>query len=90
MHREELIEEIKKLIKEKVRPILVMDGGNIKFIGLTDGNVVQVELQGACHGCPMSAMTLKHSVEEMLREHFPEIKKVENIEQDHEDDELKY
>ena len=43
MQREELIEEIKKLIKEKVRPILVMDGGNIEFIGLTDDNVVQVE-----------------------------------------------
>ena len=90
MTRDELIIEIKKLIKEKVRPILVMDGGNIEFINLTDDNIVQVELQGACHGCPMSAITLKYSVEEMLKEYLPDIKGVENIEQDHEDDELKY
>lgn len=86
--QEKTIELIKKLIKEKVRPILVMDGGNIEFVEYTDDNIVKVRLQGACHGCPMAAITLKSLVEELLKEHIPEIKAVENIGQTDEDESL--
>lgn len=86
--QEETIELIKKLIKEKVRPILVMDGGNIEFVEYTDDNIVKVRLQGACHGCPMAAITLKSLVEELLKEHIPEIKAVENVGQNDDDESL--
>ena len=55
---EEIITEIKKQITEKIRPALVMDGGNIEFVDYKDG-VVEVKLLGACHGCPMASITLK-------------------------------
>lgn len=90
MNREELEQKIKTLIKEKVRPILIMDGGNIEFISLNDDNIVEVELQGACHGCPMSAITLKNLVEDMLKENIPEIKGVINREPQEEDEELEF
>ena len=32
MQKEEIVNEIKKQIKEKVRPALVMDGGNIEEV----------------------------------------------------------
>jgi Fe-S cluster biogenesis protein NfuA len=38
--------------------------------------VVTLRLTGACGGCPMASMTLKHGVERVLKEHMPEIKEV--------------
>ena len=79
MLKEEIINEIKKIIKEKVRPALVMDGGNIEYVDYTDDGIVKVKLLGACHGCPLSAITLKNMVEETLKEYIPEIRSVEKI-----------
>ena len=59
----------------KVRPTLRADGGDIELIDVKDG-VVQVPLTGACSGCPMSQLPLKHGVEKALKEALPEIKEV--------------
>lgn len=80
LNKEDNIREIKKVIKEKIRPALVLDGGNIEYVDYTDDLIVKVKLLGACHGCPLSALTLKNMVEETLKEYIPEIKSVENIE----------
>ena len=66
-----------KVIKalEKIRPALKADGGDVEFIDVKDG-VVSVKLTGACGSCPMSAMTLKYGVEEMLKSELPEVKEV--------------
>lgn len=73
---EELIERVEKVI-DQVRPYLQADGGNIKFVSLSEDNTVYVELQGACRGCPMSMMTLKSGVEEAVKKAIPEIRAVE-------------
>jgi len=44
---------------EKVRPGLQADGGDVELIDVSEDGVVKVKLTGACHGCPMSQMTLK-------------------------------
>jgi len=64
---------------DEIRPRLQADGGDIEFLGITEDNVVQVRLQGACAGCPGAAMTLKMGVERIVKERVPEIKSVENI-----------
>ncbi|MBN2625189.1 MAG: NifU family protein [Spirochaetales bacterium] len=64
---------------EEVRPSLQADGGDIRFVEITDENIVKVELQGACNGCPMAQMTLKQGVENYLKKVVPEISSVENI-----------
>ena len=70
----ERIEKIKTVIAEIISPALQRDGGDIKLIDV-EGDLVKVQLQGACSGCPMSAMTLSHFVEAQLREHVaPEIR----------------
>jgi len=63
-------------VLEQVRPYLQQDGGDIKYIRLTDDNVVEVELTGACGACPFSTMTLKNGLEATLKKVLPEIKEV--------------
>ncbi len=65
-------------VLEKIRPSLQADGGDVELVDIEDG-VVKVRLQGACHGCPMSQMTLKNGIERILKEEIPEIKSVESV-----------
>jgi Fe-S cluster biogenesis protein NfuA len=53
-------------------------GGHVKMIGYSDG-VLKVEMGGACEGCPMSNSTLHGWVEGTVRQFFPELKRVEDI-----------
>ncbi len=75
-NNEELSLKVKNII-EQIRPYLQADGGDISFVELTEDNVVNVELQGACGSCPFSRMTLKNGVEEAVKKALPEIKSVE-------------
>jgi len=58
---------------EKVRPYLGSHGGNVELLGVTDAGVVQLRLQGSCHGCPSSAMTLKLAIEEAIYAMAPDV-----------------
>ena len=75
---EELTLKVKKVM-EQIRPFLQADGGDIAFVEITEDNIVNVELQGACGSCPYSQMTLKNGVEEAVRKAIPEIVAVEAI-----------
>ena len=71
-------EKVEKVI-EQVRPNLQADGGDIELIDVTPEGVVKVKLQGACHGCPGAAMTLKNGVERLLKANVPEVTSVINV-----------
>ncbi len=71
MPEKEKVEEV----LDKIRPMLVADGGNVELVNINDGTV-EVRLTGACGGCPMSTMTLKMGIEQMLKQEIPEIKEV--------------
>ncbi|MEJ2594009.1 MAG: NifU family protein [bacterium] len=73
--KEELIRKVQNVL-EQVRPYLQQDGGDITFVELTEDNVVNVELNGACGACPFSTMTLKNGVEATLKKALPEIREV--------------
>ncbi|MBN2237664.1 MAG: NifU family protein [Bacteroidales bacterium] len=70
-------------IIEQIRPYLQNDGGDIRFVNITDDNTVNVELLGACGSCPYSTMTLKNGVEEAVKKALPQIKSVEAINLNH-------
>ncbi len=72
-------EKIKEAI-DQIRPFLQRDGGDVEFVELTDTNVVKVRLQGHCAGCPGAQMTLKAVIERILKESYPEIRRVEAVE----------
>lgn len=63
------------LLDEYVRPAVANDGGAIDFRGFEDG-VVTVVLKGSCSGCPSSTATLKGGIENLLKQHLPEVKEV--------------
>ena len=77
-NKQELIDKVENII-EQIRPYLQQDGGDIKFVEITDDNIVNVELQGACGSCPYSTMTLKNGVETAVKKALPQIKSVEAI-----------
>jgi Fe-S cluster biogenesis protein NfuA len=60
---------------EKIRPALQADGGDILLVDVTDG-IVKVKLTGACGHCPMSQMTLRNYVEQIIKQEVPEVKEV--------------
>ena len=62
-------------VLEKIRPKLVMDGGDVELVEIDNGTV-KVKLTGACGSCPMSTMTLKMGIEQILKEEIPDIKEV--------------
>ena len=52
---------------EAIRPALQADGGDMRVLNLDEETgVVEIELMGACGGCPMSSMTLKAGIERIL------------------------
>ncbi len=78
MNMENKTEDKIKLLIERIRPYLINDGGDLKFIKY-ENNIVYVQLTGACEGCPMMDITLKDGIEEILKNEIPEIKEVKNL-----------
>jgi len=68
-----LEKEIKSTSPDKLNP------EEFKFVGLTEDNIVNVELMGACGSCPYSIITLKNGVETAMMKAIPEIKGVEAV-----------
>ena len=62
-------------VLNKIRPNLIRDGGNVELVSVNDGTV-EVKLTGACAGCPMSTLTLKMGIEQVLKQEIPEVKEV--------------
>ena len=62
-------------ILAQVRPALQADGGDVELVGVSEG-MVKLKLKGACAGCPMATMTLRHGIERILKEQIPEVKEV--------------
>jgi Fe-S cluster biogenesis protein NfuA len=57
---------------DKVRPLLHSHGGDVELLGIDNGQV-RLRLEGSCHGCPSSTLTLKNAIEEALFEFAPDI-----------------
>lgn len=61
---------------EYIRPALQADGGDLVLLGVDDDGTVNLELVGACGGCPMSMMTLTAGIERILTERVPGVTSV--------------
>jgi len=66
-------------VLSRIRKALKMDGGDIELVDVSDENIVSVRLKGACAGCPFSQMTIKNFVEKELKKAIPDVKKVEAV-----------
>ncbi|OHT00374.1 NifU-like domain containing protein [Tritrichomonas foetus] len=71
----DILSRIENVIQERVRPVLKLDGGDIKIDKYEDG-VVDVTLLGHCSGCPSRRATLHDGILGCLQEEIPEIKDI--------------
>jgi len=71
-------DQIEELLETKIRPSVAGHGGDIVFHGYS-GGVVELEMRGACSGCPSSKATLKIGVENMLKHYIPEVMEVKEV-----------
>lgn len=74
----EVVAQIKELLDTRVRPAVAQDGGDIVFHSYRNG-VVSLAMQGACHGCPSSTMTLKMGIENLLKHYIPDVVEVRPV-----------
>jgi len=71
----DIVNEIEKILKDKVAPSVAAHSGEIKFISFKEG-VVTLLLSGSCSGCAMSKVTLHRGVENMLKHYIPEVQSI--------------
>ncbi len=60
---------------EYIRPALQADGGDLVLLGV-EGGTVNLQMVGACGGCPLSTMTLKAGIERILMDRVPGVEVV--------------
>ncbi|MGB9068894.1 MAG: NifU family protein [Candidatus Acidiferrales bacterium] len=61
---------------EKTRPYLRSHGGNVQLVGVTDAGCVTLQLEGSCHSCPSSAVTLQSTVEQAIYDAAPDVTEI--------------
>ena len=59
-----------------IRPAVQADGGDLVLLG-TEGGTVNIQMVGACGGCPLSMMTLKAGIERILIDRVPGVGEVQ-------------
>lgn len=81
--RPDLEEEARQAVEaalEEIRPYAHSHGGSIELHGIKDG-VVKVKMLGSCDGCPSSSATLSIGVEDALRKHWPDFRRLELVDE---------
>ncbi|MYF98500.1 iron-sulfur cluster assembly accessory protein [Candidatus Poribacteria bacterium] len=68
-------QKIQELIDERINPAVAAHGGQIELLNVED-DAIYIHMGGGCQGCGMANVTLKHGIEAMIQEVFPEIKQV--------------
>jgi len=77
MNEKEITAKVLEALEE-IRPFLASDGGDISLVSI-EGNLVNVQLHGACVGCSVNQMTLKSGVEMTIKKYVPHIEKVVSV-----------
>ena len=76
--KQQLLERIEDALST-VRPHLILDGGDVEVVELTDDLHVKIRWKGMCQSCTMSAMTLRAGIQEAIKGKIPEIAGVEAV-----------
>jgi len=62
---------------DKARPYLGSHAGGVEYLGIDEDGVAHLKLEGSCHGCPSSTVTVKLTLEQAIAEAAPEVIRVE-------------
>ena len=58
---------------KKVEPYTASHGGHVELLSITDDGVVSLRMEGSCHGCPSSRVTLETAIEQDVYAAAPEV-----------------
>ena len=61
-----------KEVLEKIRPFLINDGGDAKFVKYEDG-IAYIKMLGTCSNCLYSGITIQDTIESILTSEIPEV-----------------
>jgi Fe-S cluster biogenesis protein NfuA len=75
LHPQDLETRIRGAL-DRVRPLLATHGGNVEMLSVDERGVLRVRLEGACHGCPSSAATLRTTIEDAIHSAAPEVEEI--------------
>lgn len=74
------MKETVEAIIDKIRPALHADGGDVELVRIDQSEgIIYVRLTGACDSCPMSVMTLKGGIEQILKRELSWLNSVEAL-----------
>ena len=62
---------------DQARPYLGSHAGGVEYLGVDENGVAHLKLEGSCHGCPSSTVTVKLTLEQAIAEAAPEVIRVE-------------
>lgn len=75
--------EIEEVLLHRVRPAVQADGGDVElFRWEADIGRVVLRMQGACRGCPQSAVTLQDNILRTLKHFIPDVRSVVAVEEE--------
>ena len=60
---------------DRVRPYLGSHAGGVEYLGVRDG-VARLRLEGSCHGCPSSTVTVQLAIKGAVQDAAPEVTEV--------------
>jgi Fe-S cluster biogenesis protein NfuA/nitrite reductase/ring-hydroxylating ferredoxin subunit len=60
---------------DRVRPYLGSHAGGVEYLGVRDG-VARLRLEGSCHGCPSSTVTVQLAITGAVQDAAPEVTEV--------------
>ncbi|QQG46943.1 MAG: NifU family protein [Candidatus Azosocius agrarius] len=83
LNNKSFLEQIRYIFDTEISVMLSSHGGNVELIELKDNGILVIKFGGSCHGCGMVNTTLTQSIEKIIKEKFPEIKKIEDITEHH-------
>ncbi len=58
---------------DRVRPYLGSHAGGVKYLGVSPDGVARLRLEGSCHGCPSSTVTVQLAIEGAVVDAAPEV-----------------
>jgi Fe-S cluster biogenesis protein NfuA/nitrite reductase/ring-hydroxylating ferredoxin subunit len=61
---------------DRVRPYLGSHAGGVQYLGVSEEGVARLRLEGSCHGCPSSTVTVQLAIEGAVQDAAPEVTEV--------------
>lgn len=78
---DDLYDRVDKALDE-IRPYIHSHSGDVNIVDVSEEGVVKLQMVGACHGCPMSMLTLRLGIERILMDKVEGVTSIVSINPD--------